>query len=63
MFKETNMQNEHIVLKILALGFLAHSVRFPCLCADFAVHAIAIFFVNHPLTFSARAQIIFFPWI
>ena len=57
------MQSEHVVLKILALGFLAHSVRFPCLCADFAVHAIAIFSVNHPLTFSARAQIIFFPWI
>ena len=59
------MQSEHVVLKILALGFLAHSVtgRFPCLCADLAVHAGAIFFVNHPLTFSARAQIIFFPWI
>ena len=57
------MQSEHVVLKILALGFLAHSVRFPCLCADLAVHAVAIFFVNHPLTFSARAQIIFLPWI
>ena len=57
------MQSEHVVLKILALDFLAHSVRFPRLCADLAVHAVAIFFVNHPLTFSARAQIIFLPWI
>lgn len=61
MFKETNIQSEHGVLKILAPGFLAHSVRF--LHADWAVHVIAIFFVNHPLTFSARARIIFFPWI
>ena len=57
------MQSEHGVLNILVLGFLAHSVRFPCLCADSAVHVIAIFFVNHPLTFSTRAGIIFFPWI
>ena len=63
VFKETNMQSEHVVLKILGLGFLAYSVRFPCLRADLAVHVIAIFFVNHPLTFSARAWIIFSPWI
>ena len=63
VFKETNMQSEHVVLKILGLGFLAYSVRFRCLRADLAVHVIAIFFVNHPLTFSARAWIIFFPWI
>ena len=57
------MQSELGILKILALGFLAHSIRFPCLRADLAVHVIAIFFVNHPLTFSARARINFFPWI
>ena len=57
------MQSELGILKILALGFLAHSIRFPCLCADLAVHVIAIFFVNHPLSFSARAGIIFFTWI
>ena len=57
------MQSELGILKILALGFLAHSIRFPCLCADLAVLVIAIFFVNHPLSFSARARIIFFPWI
>ena len=38
MFKETNMLSEHGVLKILALGFLAHSVRFPSLHADSTVH-------------------------
>ena len=57
------MQSELGILKILALGFLAHSIRFPCLRADLAVHVIAIFLVNHPLSFSARARIIFFPWI
>ena len=37
------MQSEYGVSKILALGFLAHSMRFPCLCADPAVHVITIF--------------------
>ena len=30
--------------------------RFPCLRSDAAVHVNAIFFINHPLTFSARLE-------
>ena len=36
------------VLKISALGFLAHSFRFPSLCANSAVHVIAIFLLTQP---------------
>ena len=45
------MSIERSILKISALGVLAHSVRLLSCCTDFTIHEITVFIVHQPQVF------------